>query len=75
MDGSPRLMMKEASLIPVKSSTFERDLFHEQAARISAVYHDKTEQRAPKESVGEKHSLRKKILKLSLFPNIYNHGR
>lgn len=72
MEGSPTLISRTASLIPVKTSAYERDLFAAQAARISAVYHDKSENRAPMGSVGKRDSLRARILSISLFPNIYN---
>jgi hypothetical protein len=40
------------------------------AARISAEFREKQAQ--PKDVVGEAQSLREHILRLSLFPNIYN---
>lgn len=72
MEGSPTLISRTASLLPVKSSPLERDIFAAQASRISAIYHDKTEEKAPKATVGEDDSLRRRILSMSLFPNIYN---
>ena len=70
--GSPTIIKKTATLIPVKLTPYERDEAEAQSARISAVYHDKTESKAPKATVGPRDSLRKHILALSLFPNIYN---
>ena len=72
MEGSPRLIGRTTNLIPVTSSPFERDLYLAEAARIKAVYLDKTEAKAPKANVGERNSLREKILSLSLFPNTHN---
>ena len=72
MEGSPGLVSRTASLIPVKSSPYERDVFMAQAARISAQFFDKTEAKAPMASVGEDDSLRNKIKNLSLFPNNVN---
>ena len=72
MNGSPRLISRTASLIPVTTSPYERDLYREQAARISAMYLDKTEAKAPLATVGQRDSLRKKILGMSLFPNTHN---
>ena len=72
MEGSPTLVSRTASLIPVKSSPFERDLYLAQAARIQAIYLDKTESKAPTASVGKRDTLRKKILSMSLFPNTHN---
>lgn len=43
-----------------------------QAARISAMYYDKTEKKARMPTVGERATLRNKILSLSLFPNTHN---
>jgi hypothetical protein len=73
MEGSPQLQAKAATLLKVKLTPYERDEAEAQAARISAVYHDKTEKSAPKATVGPRDSLRKRILAMSLFPNIYNH--
>ena len=72
MEGSPSFVSRTASLIPVKTSPYERDYIEAQAARITAVYLDKTEKKARMPTVGEDDSLRKKILRLSLFPNPYN---
>jgi|688.fasta_scaffold07436_23 hypothetical protein len=72
MEGSPSLLRRTPTVIPVTSSPYERDIIKEQAARISAVYHDKTEKKAPKATVGKRDSLRERILSMSLFPNLYN---
>ena len=72
MEGSPTLLRKEPTLLKVNFNPYERDVFQAQAARISAVYHDKTEKEAAKATVGPRDSLRKHILSMSLFPNIYN---
>jgi hypothetical protein len=56
----------------VTTAPSDRDVYQAQAARISAMYHDKTEKKAPKAFVGEDDSLRARILSVSLFPNIYN---
>lgn len=72
MEGSPSLIGRTANLIPVKSNPFERDLYLAQAARIQAVYLDKTEAKAPKANVGKRDTLRNKILSISLFPNTHN---
>ena len=73
MEGSPRLISRTATLIPVKANPLERDVFLAQAARIKAMYEDKTEKRAMRPTVGPRDSIRERILKVSLFPNIYNH--
>ncbi len=72
MEASPSLLRKSPSLIPVTTNPFERDEWKQQSAKISAVYYDKTEKKAPKVSVGQRDSLRARILSVSLFPNIYN---
>ena len=74
MDGSPRLVSRTANLIPVKSSPFDRDVILAQAARISAIYLDRSEQKVRRGNVGEDDSLRNKIKKLSLFPNNVNRN-
>ena len=72
MEGSPRLISRTATLIPVKNNCQERDECLAQAARIKAMYEDKTEQRAMRPTVGPRDTMRERILKISLFPNIYN---
>ena len=72
MEGSPTLLRKQPTLLKVSVSPYERDVYEVEAARISALYHDKTEKTAPKATVGPRDSLRKHILSVSLFPNIYN---
>ena len=72
MDGSPRLVSRTASLIPVTGNQWERDEMKAQAAKISAEFHDRTEKKAPRESVGKRDTLRERILSISLFPNTHN---
>ena len=72
MEGSPSLVSRTASLIPYRVSPYDRDEHLAQAARISAMFHDKTEKKARLPSVGERVSLRHKILGMSLFPNTHN---
>ena len=73
MEGSPTLIGRTSTLIPVKATPFERDVYAAQAARIKAVYEDKTEKSAMRPSEGPSDSMRKRILRLSLFPDIYGH--
>jgi hypothetical protein len=72
MEGSPSLLRRTPTLIKASTNPFERDVYKEQSAKISAMFHDKTEKSAPKATVGENDSLRARILAISLFPNIYN---
>lgn len=72
MEASPSLVGRTASLIPVALKPYERDEAEAQSARIRAMYLDKTEKTAMRPTVGPADSLRKKILMVSLFPNIYN---
>jgi hypothetical protein len=62
---------KMSGLIEVKNP---KDLYlspeEARAARISAEFREKPAQ--PKDIVGDADSLREHILRLSLFPNIYN---
>ena len=62
---------KVPALIEVKNP---QDLYlspeEARAARISAEFREKPAQ--PKDIVGDAQSLREHILRLSLFPNIYN---
>ena len=60
----------------VKGNPFNQDAAEVRAARISSVYHDehhpvKVDRR---NTVGDTRSLREQILKVSLFPNIYNRS-
>lgn len=54
------------------TSPSERNEFNAQAARIRAEYENKTAREAQRATVGERNTLRKRILAMSLFPNIYN---
>jgi hypothetical protein len=72
MEGSPTLISRTASLIPVRTSPFERDLLQAQAARISAQFFDKTEAKAPLANVKERVQQLTTIKQLSLFPNDKN---
>jgi len=67
--------MKKPFLSPMRTAAMEsnNDDPEVQAAKIQAIYLDK--QNVPIRSVynvGPCHTLRQKIMALSLFPNIYN---
>ena len=66
--------MKKPMLAPMRNAAMESNESPEvQSAKIQAVYLDK--QNVPIRSVynvGPCHTLRQKIMGLSLFPNIYN---
>jgi hypothetical protein len=69
--------MKKPMLAPMRSPAMEsnNDDAEVQSAKIQAVYLDK--QNVPIRSVynvGPCHTLRQKIMGLSLFPNIYNRS-
>lgn len=61
--------------IPVKKTEAEKAEetveFQQQVARIKAE-HQAKENRPKKPLVGETHSMRERILAMSLFPNVFN---
>jgi hypothetical protein len=75
MEGSPTLVGRTASLLPVKLRPYERDEAEAQSARIKAVFQDKTEKTVMRPSVGPTDSMRKRILMVSLYPDIYRASK
>ena len=60
-----------SGVFPVKLSELERDEAEERRAKISAEY--KRKDPKPKEpNVAPYETMRERILKLSLFPNVFN---
>jgi hypothetical protein len=68
--------MKKPMLAPMRSPAMESNESPEvQSAKIQAVYLDKPNEAIRSVyNVGPCHTLRQKILGLSLFPNIYNRS-
>ena len=63
---------KKTPVVPVKlSDVRETDEYEAEAQRIKDVYLDKPHEMKPG-NVGPVHSLRERILSMSLFPNIIN---
>ena len=60
-----------SGIFRIKAGSLERDEFEERAAKISAE-HKRKDAKPVEPSVGPVESMREKILRLSLFPNIYN---
>ena len=63
---------KRVPVVPVKlSDVRETDEYEAEAQRIRDVYLEKPVQMKPG-NVGPVHSLRERILSMSLFPNVYS---
>ena len=60
-----------SGVFPVKISELERDEAQERAAKISSQYKRK-DPKPKKPNVAPYETMRERILKLSLFPSIYN---
>ena len=68
----PKSSAKKTPVIPVKlSDVRETDEYEAEAQRIKDMYLDKPYKMKPG-NVGPVHSLRERILSMSLFPNIFN---
>lgn len=63
----------EDAVLPSTSPSL-RNEFNAQAARIRAQYLERTAEVGKEATVGDRNTLRKKILAMSLFPNIYNRN-
>ena len=59
-----------SSVIPVKPEDIKQSLEQARSARISSEFRERTP--VVHDYIGETRSLREHILKLSLFPNLYN---
>jgi hypothetical protein len=59
-----------SSVIPVKPEDIKQSPEQARSARISAEFRERTP--VVHDYIGETRSLREHILKLSLFPNLYN---
>jgi hypothetical protein len=66
--------VKRGETLTVKGNPFEQDNMAVRTARITAEYEDARHPIKVKDYVGEHQALREEILKLSLFPNLYNKG-
>jgi hypothetical protein len=66
---------KKGAVIPVTVKELDRDEREEQAARISSLYRVK-EAPVPAGCVAPTETLRRRIMAMSLFPNVHNkaHG-
>lgn len=64
----------KADVIPVKGNPLDQSPADVRSARISAVYRDHQNPVKVHDCVGPLESLRAKILKTSLFPNLHNRS-
>lgn len=66
--------VREGTVIPSKTHEMGNDIDQREAnaARISAIHRESKSLPVDKGGYGEANSFRAHILKLSLFPNIYN---
>jgi hypothetical protein len=64
--------MPKTKLIKADHPILQEDLAAKQSFQISEAYNQHYATNMPHDMVGEKNAMRRHILSLSLFPNLYN---
>ena len=64
--------MPKTKLIKANHPILEEDVAKKQAFQISEAYKQQYANSMPHDVVGEKNAMRRYILSMSLFPNLYN---